>query len=357
MDIMMTGRHENGSKRISSLLKRQRKEPVIPKPTEVDSEHEYDEVNAYFEQYGFHDDPFHQPGFDVLSYYKSHDPANTPSSEAAPAYNNNVGINKSMKFEIDLSDILGRHRTDLSLFDEIVTLIKTNSDGKKLNFLSDDLKRRARFLNDLEERFATKGMRPKDITVNLSDGREATVAVFDVEAMILSLLTDESLMHEDNLAPGYDLHTGKPTEPVTHYGEVHTGDAWEPARNHYCGDYEQNMPIALIIFGDKSHFDKHGSLSTTPICFTLSCFNQSARNKVDFWRPVAYLPNLNHGAVESKKSTSTDSVQDEHNCISVALESLINIGKQGGISFNLKGKAVIGKVWIHYIIGDIQGNN
>ena len=21
---------------------------------------------------------------------------------------------------------------------------------------------------------------------------------------------------------------GKPTEPVTHYGEVHTGDAWDP---------------------------------------------------------------------------------------------------------------------------------
>ena len=144
---------------------------------------------------------------------------------------------------------------------------------------------------------------------------------------------------------------------MTHYGEVHTRDAWETDRNHYGGDYEQSIPIALIIFGDKSHFDKHGSLSTTPICFTLSCFNQSTRNKVDFWRPIAYLPNLNHGVVESQTTTSTDSVQDEHNCISVALESLINIGKQGGISFNLKGKAVIGKVWIHYIIGDIQGNN
>ncbi len=42
------------------------------------------------------------------------------------------------------------------------------------------------------------------------------------------------------------------------------------------------MPIALVIIGDKSHLDLHGSLSTLPIIFILSCFNQDSRNKEEF---------------------------------------------------------------------------
>ena len=41
------------------------------------------------------------------------------------------------------------------------------------------------------------------------DGSNATVSVFDIDHMILSLITDESLMAEDNLADGYDIFTGK----------------------------------------------------------------------------------------------------------------------------------------------------
>ena len=125
----------------------------------------------------------------------------------------------------------------------------------------------------------------------MSNGTKATVSVFDLEAMVLSLLQDESLMKPENLAEGYDLHTGKCDE-TSYYGEVHTGDAWEIARAFYCGEASQNMPVALILFIDKSHLDLHGALATTPICFTLSCFNSNARNRVDFWRPLAYLPNL-----------------------------------------------------------------
>ena len=202
-------------------------------------------------------------------------------------------------------------------------------------------------------------MKPNDVNVDLSGGGQATVSVFDLEAMILSLLLDESLMKEENLAPGYDLHSGKPTEPVTHYGEVHTGDAWEGARDHYCGVYPHNMPIALIIFGDKSHFDLHGTLATTPVCFTLSCFCEKARNSVDFWRPMGYLPNLSYGKVSKPDDDHIrrNNVQDEHDCLAVVLQPLIDITRRGGIAATIKNRAVIGKVWIHYIIGDTQGLN
>ena len=125
----------------------------------------------------------------------------------------------------------------------------------------------------------------------------ASVAVYDLKAMIMSLLTDKRLMNPENIAPGYDLFTGKLVGDVHHLGEIHTGDAWEPARQRFCGDDPHNMPLALVVFADKSHLDLHGSLSTLPIIFTLSCFSKQSRNSVNFWRPMAFIPNLNAGSL------------------------------------------------------------
>jgi hypothetical protein len=101
------------------------------------------------------------------------------------------------------------------------------------------------------------------------------------------------------------------------------------------------MPIALILFVDKSHFDLHGSLATAPMIFTLSCFNERARNDVRFWRPISYIPNLGFGKLsttpddneETAHERSRASVQDEHNCIIAAsLQSLRKIVRRGGIA-------------------------
>ena len=131
----------------------------------------------------------------------------------------------------------------------------------------------------------------------LSNGTKATVSVFDIKHMILSLLNDESLMDDKNLAGGYDIFTGNvdATHPDNQkYGEIHTGDAWQPACKHYILN-QVDMPVALIVFGDKSHTDLHGSLACTPIFFTLTLFNRTARGDPSFWRLLAYIPNLQHG--------------------------------------------------------------
>ena len=86
--------------------------------------------------------------------------------------------------------------------------------------------------------------------------------------MILSLLMDKLLVKENNLADGYDLFPGEVDGNNQHnnrYGKVHTGDAWEPAQKYYCGNSKEFMPISLIVFGDKTHMDLHGSLSVIPI--------------------------------------------------------------------------------------------
>ena len=154
-------------------------------------------------------------------------------------------------------------------------------------------------MSKLEKSLDVSKLKHKDVEVNLSSGGVASVAVYDIEAMIMSLLTDERLMKTENIAEGYDFFTGKSVGEVHHLGEIHTGEAWEPARQRICGDDPNNTPLALIVFADKSHLDLHGTLSTLPIIFTLSCFNEQSRNSINFWRPMGFIPNLNAGSLTS----------------------------------------------------------
>jgi hypothetical protein len=120
-----------------------------------------------------------------------------------------------------------------------------------------------------------------------------------MKEMLTSLLTDQTIMVDTNFADGYnvltrDVDVNNPSNDK--YGKVHTGDAWIPARDRYCSNpQDPTMPVGLIVFGDKSHTNLHGTLSLTPIIFILTLFNQTERNNTGFWRPIGYIPNLSYG--------------------------------------------------------------
>ena len=183
--------------------------------------------------------------------------------------------------------MLGRHHTNLSLHDEIIDFLKDHSDRKYLKFSTENLMHQKSFTKKLEHSPESTPMKPKDIDVKLTSGATSTVSVFDLQAMSLSLLSDDTLMKEENLADEYNYLTGHRTEDGDIYGEIHIRESWEKARNYFCGNNNDNMPIALIVFGDKSHLDLHGSLAIIPLTFTLSCFNRDARGRKEFWRPFA----------------------------------------------------------------------
>jgi hypothetical protein len=54
--------------------------------------------------------------------------------------------------------------------------------------------------------------------------------------MIITLLSDPSVMSKKKFAEGYNVLTGKvDNHPANNKnGEVHTGDAWLPAGVRYC---------------------------------------------------------------------------------------------------------------------------
>jgi hypothetical protein len=130
------------------------------------------------------------------------------------------------------------------------------------------------FLHSIKGLYCTQLLRPNNQNIRLHDGTIITVPVFDMKAMLTSLLTDQTLMVDTNFAEGYDVLTGgvdanNPSNDM--YGELHTGDAWIPARDMYCSNPQgPTMPVGLIVFGDKSHTNLHRTLSLTPIIFTLT---------------------------------------------------------------------------------------
>ena len=296
--------------------------------------------------------------FEFMSNHSSNLPPLEDIEITQPPYNKDCSFPPSYQFQLDLLSTLSKHKIDLNLHDEIIDVIKQHSSETRLHFSSDTLQNRLPLLKKIERNLDTNQLKPIDHIINLSGGAQATISVFNLKAMILSLLLDDNLMTPENLAQGYDIFTGTSSQPDDVYGEIHTGDAWEPARRRFCGDDPRNMPVALVVFGDKSHFDLHGTLSTLPLTFTLSCFNLKSRNSSEFWRPLAFIPNLSYGATSSKNSAKpVESLQDEHECLKACFQELIDIHRSGGIPATVMGRPVILKVWIHFFVGDTSGNN
>ena len=69
------------------------------------------------------------------------------------------------------------------------------------------------------------------------------------------------------------------------------------------------------------------------------------------------IPNLSYGKNKADKRDARDKNQDEHRCLSVEFESIKNIHRMGGFYATIMGRTVKIKVWIHYFIGDTEGNN
>ncbi len=194
----------------------------------------------------------------------------------------------------------------------------------------------------------------------MHDGTIVIVLVFNMKEKLTSLLTDQTIMVDTNFADGYDVLTGdgdvnNPSNDK--YGKVDTGDAWIPARDRYCSNPQgPTMPVGLIVFGDKSHTNLHGTLSLTPIIFPLTLFNRTARNNTGFWRPIGYIPNLSYGKRTADHRSTSDKIQDKHT-LSCIFESLHRITRQGGFNLYVLGQNVTVKIWTYYFIGDTEGNN
>ncbi len=186
------------------------------------------------------------------------------------------------KLQILLNDLLIKHKASLLLYDEICWLFQQYISSPNFDRFA-KFKSRRSLLTSTQKTLNSKALRPSNGTVRLHSNTLVTVPVFDTKHMIISLLSDPSVMNDQKFAEGYNVLTGKvDNHPANNkYGEVHTVDAQIPARDRYCQN-KTDMPVGLIVFGEKSHTDLHGALSLTPIIFTLTLVDRAARNDSKF---------------------------------------------------------------------------
>ena len=79
-------------------------------------------------------------------------PDDTPEQKAKAPFKSDVGpIPHSWSFQIELASLLSKHRTDLSLYNEIVDLTKKHTNGSKLKFSTDHLLKRKAIITKLEK--------------------------------------------------------------------------------------------------------------------------------------------------------------------------------------------------------------
>jgi hypothetical protein len=152
-----------------------------------------------------------------------------PSKESELPFDLEAPMPRNTQFQLDPLNILLQHCTDLKVHDEIISVIKRHSNDQSLIFSSYNLRTRSSLLKDLERNMDTSKLKPQDVDVNLTFGGQATISGFNLETMMMSLLTDPTLMQPKNIAHGYNLFTGKceGNNKDDRYGEIHTGDAWE----------------------------------------------------------------------------------------------------------------------------------
>jgi hypothetical protein len=175
-----------------------------------------------------------------------------------------------------LHDLIMKHKASLQMFDDICNLVNEYTSSPEF-LVNTKLQSQKSFLHSIEGSYRTRLLRPNNQNVRLHDSTIITVPVVDMKEMLTSLVTDQTIMVDTNFAEGYNVLTGgvdinNPSNDK--YGEVHTGDAWILTRDRYCSNPQgPTMPVGLTVFGDKSHTDLHGTLSPTPIIFTLTLFN------------------------------------------------------------------------------------
>ena len=264
----------------------------------------------------------------VLSFDDDHVPEFAPSMfRHIPPH-----MSSAYQFQVELNSLFDRNKASLTMYDEMIRLLNAYIASSEFN-RNIVLKCRKQFMAASEKMFNIQSLQPIHGNVTLCNNTAVTVPVFDAQAMILSLLHDPTIMKKENLAPGYDIFTGAVDDSECNncYGEIHKGDRWAPALTRHCGKDGLYMPIALVLFGDKSHTDLHGLLSVEPVSFTLSLFNRSARNLPEFWRLLGYIPNLTAGMGEANRTSAEDKVQNVHRCLSFVLKSFREIRRRGGI--------------------------
>ena len=225
--------------------------------------------------------------------------------EAIVGENNTVGHSLEQKVHVDLLHILETAEAPDYLFQEVVEWA-SRSRAMGYNFSPSIISRHA-VLNNIRQHFNLQGLRPTISELKLeSVNQNVPIVCFEFYQLLISLLTEVSLMQPDNLVinSAITLDDGsldvnpwfQPFVPSnSSLDEVLSGkwykdtveklNATSPSSNIFV--------CPLIFYVDKTFIDPTKSrFNLEPINFTLGIFKRSCRTLFRFWRTLGFLPDV-----------------------------------------------------------------
>ncbi len=120
------------------------------------------DVDLYTTNHEVTDHESYQAGIDDTSLI--------PSKESELPFDLEAPMPQNTQFQLDLLNILSQHRTDLKVYDQIISVIKRHSNDQSLTFSSHNLKTISSLLKDLKRNMDTTKLKPEDVDVNLTFG-------------------------------------------------------------------------------------------------------------------------------------------------------------------------------------------
>jgi hypothetical protein len=311
---------------------------------------------------------FSEPeGFDTSYLLRRLQPSG-PSEDPKQARNIGYGgeskeMSHEMKSKIALLNILQGH--DLTLFSRILRW-RWDSDHIYQSRTSKDESyyktTKQKVLDNIGRSYGYQNLHPRIHKVILPKTKVSVdIVIFPFGDTLLSLLTDPVGMLPENLlidlndpfkSPKYGGEEG-------FLGDVNTGSVFSDNHGTHCKNPKLDIPAYIIGFLDKSHLDLKGKLTLEPFMYTLSIFNRAWRNKAEAWRPLGYVPNIDHAA---PRAEAKDKLYDYHFCLRLIMSEMAAYQRLGGLDWklpDLNGVAFPCKLQIPllFIIGDTEGHD
>jgi hypothetical protein len=237
-----------------------------------------------------------------------------------------IESNKLMQSQIDLLVILKQAKAPLYLFDQIWKWTQQSANSYNIDFSLVENVSRVKCLKTLKDSFNIHGLEPRKKSIILKgSNKPIDLIIHDFEHSLYSLLSDETLMHPDNLLISINNDSNSQTKskkPIIN--DIDTGSVYQQANNLYINAANNELLCPIIFFIDKTHTDVQGRLCLEQIRFTLGIFNRQTRNNPNAWRTLGYIADQ---AYIRTKNTYEKNL-DYHHMISVILHDFKLMQKQ-----------------------------
>jgi hypothetical protein len=138
---------------------------------------------------------------------------------------------------------------------------------------------REKYYQNISTNYGMNGIKPEIKELQLpSSGRIVEVISFDIEQLLLSILSNKELMSVDNLLFENGNPFSLPKRRISKVGDVNSGSWYINAYKNLC-HHPKDVLVPIIFFIDGVTIDMYSHLNLEPVTFTLGIFNRDTRNR------------------------------------------------------------------------------